>query len=264
MKSHDVLRALSRRHARDLWLTEVKTGPTLAAPAGQLHRIDGLALARSWSHPLVTGYEVKVSRQDWLRDDKWHAALDDCHAFYVACPRGLIPPEEVPADAGLIWVGDNGSISVRRKAPYRDVGLPALLLYYVALSRVDSDRHPYFSNTRQALEAWVADKEGRATLGFGVARALRDRLLDADERVRRSQDGAADARQDAERWQRAEAILHAAGISTWGEWEGRLRDALAGGAPTLLPTLERVARELDRVIADARRLEQAAGGGGAG
>lgn len=261
MRSDEVLRALSRRHARDLWLTEVKTGPTLAAPKGQLHRIDGLALKRSWSAPCISGYEVKVARADWTGDDKWIALLSECHMAYVACPRGLIPPEEVPQDAGLVWVGDNGSISVRRKAAYRNVGLPSTLLYYVAMSRVDSDRHPYFSNTRQALKAWIADKEGRAALGFGAARALRDRLLDADERVRRAQDSAADARQDAERWRRAAEILHAAGISTWGEWEGRLRDALSGRALAMLPALERAARELDRVIADARRVERTAAGG---
>ena len=257
MRSDEVLRALSRRHARDLWLTEVKTGPTLAAPAGQLHRIDGLALKRSWSAPCITGYEVKVDRLDWTRDDKWHALLAECHMAYVACPRGLIPPEEVPQDAGLIWVGDNGSISVRRKAPYRNMGLPSTLLYYIALSRTDSDRHPFFTDQRTALRAWVADKDARAALGYSVARRLHDRLLDAEQRVRTAEAQAADAAHHAERWQRAAEVLHAAGISTWGDaWEDRLRDALVGGTPTMIAALERVAAELGRVIAAARGAEK--------
>ena len=257
MRSDEVLRALSRRHARDLWLTEVKTGPTLAAPKGQLHRIDGLALKRSWSAPCISGYEVKVARADWTGDDKWIALLSECHMAYVACPRGLIPPEEVPQDAGLIWVGDNGTISVRRKAPYRNVGLPSMLLYYLALSRVDSDRHPFFHDARAALQAWLADKDARASLGYSVARRLHDRLLDAEQRVRAAEAQAADAAHHAERWQRAAEVLHAAGISTWGDaWEDRLRDALVGGTPTMIAALERVAAELGRVIAAARGAEK--------
>lgn len=67
--AEDIKHALARRHKEDMFFTEVKDGPT----GYQYSRIDALAIKISWSKYQLTGYEVKVSRSDFLRDSKWQA-----------------------------------------------------------------------------------------------------------------------------------------------------------------------------------------------
>lgn len=52
----------------------------------------------------TTGYEIKVSRSDFLQDKKWHNYLPFCDVFYFICPPGLIQEAELPKEAGLIYV----------------------------------------------------------------------------------------------------------------------------------------------------------------
>lgn len=254
MRADEVLLALSRRHTADLWLTEVKTGPTWTAARGQLHRIDGLAVKRSWTQPCITGYEVKVSRQDWVRDEKWHAVLPDCHAFYLACTPDLIQPEELPAEVGLIWVSAGGRVSVRRKAVRRDVDLSPLLLYHIVISRTEPDRHPFFSSTREALQARVSDKKARMALGAAVRGHIGEVIADAEERVRESEREVSALREDARKWQRTSEILSAAGYDMrWGGWgwEETVRRLAAGCVPEQLERrLREAAREIG-AVADA-------------
>jgi hypothetical protein len=70
VRSCDIKLALSKRHKDDYFLTEVKDGPTMGASHA---RIDAWAMKKSWSKPLVWGYEIKVSRSDFLNDTKWPA-----------------------------------------------------------------------------------------------------------------------------------------------------------------------------------------------
>jgi hypothetical protein len=61
--------------------------------------------ARAFGHgsghePLMLGFEVKISRQDWKREleypDKREPAMSKCHVFYFAVPDGMVGPDEVP------------------------------------------------------------------------------------------------------------------------------------------------------------------------
>lgn len=254
LRADEVLHALARRHSKDLWLTEVKTGPTWNARVGQLHRIDGLAVRRSWSSPCITGYEVKVSRQDWVRDEKWHAALPDCHVFYIGCPHGLIAAEEVPAEVGLIWVDQGGRrASVRRKAVHREIELSPLLLYHLVISRLESDHHPFFSDTREALEAWVQDKARRVALADSVRTRLAEAVGAAETRAREAERTAERLEEDAARWRRTVEILRAAGHEipwSW-RWEEVVQRAVLGSAPEGLERRLRDAADTIRAVADA-------------
>ncbi len=72
--------------------------------------------------------EIKVSRGDWLRELKQpmkrRAAMAISNFFWIAAPKGIVKPEELPSDCGLIefkaeteaW--DHGEITV--PANYRD------------------------------------------------------------------------------------------------------------------------------------------------
>lgn len=170
VRADEIKRALSKRHMKDVFLTEVKTGRTWNALPGELQRIDALAIKRSWTQPCITAYEVKVSRSDFMSDDKWRRYRDYCHRLYFACPSGLIQPEELAEDIGLIWFKPGtGALTTRKAALFRDIEIPAAMFYHLIISRTESDRHPFFSNQRELLEAWVADKAARGELAYRVS-----------------------------------------------------------------------------------------------
>lgn len=65
-------------------------------------RLDMLSL--DYMKGCVRGYEIKVSRQDFLTDKKWQEYLPYCNQFYFVVPKGLILPEELPPEIGLIYI----------------------------------------------------------------------------------------------------------------------------------------------------------------
>lgn len=76
------------------------------------------------------GFEVKVSRSDWRREladpskaDGWFDYVD---RWWIAAPKGVVPPDELPTSWGLLEVGDDGTgIRVKVQAPpLRDKGAP--------------------------------------------------------------------------------------------------------------------------------------------
>lgn len=187
MRADLILRGLSRRHAKDAFFTYVKNGPTHVERPEGLRVFDALAMAKSWAHPLFTGYEIKVSRSDFVRDTKWDAYLQYCHRFYFACPAGLLAAQEIPDPAGLVWVYPE-SLAVRtvKAAKHRPIKIDWMLLYYIIMSKLESDRHPFFSSQREFLETWVKDKEYRQDLGHRVKSRMAELL---DEYQRKAEEG---------------------------------------------------------------------------
>ena len=173
VRSDMILRQLQKRHvdkARldDVFLTEVKNGQSYV-PRGELLILDALAIKKSWANPCFTGYEVKVDRGDFMRDQKWPGYLQYCHQFYFTCPQGLIQPEELPKEVGLIYYNpEKDCISTKRKALYRPIEIPPELLMYIVMSKLNSDRHPFFNTTREYFEALLEDKADRKELGYYV------------------------------------------------------------------------------------------------
>jgi len=75
-----------------------------------------------------TALEVKISRSDFLRElkkpQKRKPALLVSNKFLFVAPSGLIKPEELPAEAGLIEVTERGYAHVLVAAPHRDTPPP--------------------------------------------------------------------------------------------------------------------------------------------
>lgn len=79
------------------------------------------------SNQLVTEIEVKISISDFKADFRKtfkhykFQNYNDRHTcpshFYYACPAGLIPLIDIPVYAGLIYVNQDGSIEIEKKAP---------------------------------------------------------------------------------------------------------------------------------------------------
>ncbi len=67
-------------------------------------RVDVLSI--SWDDR-VTVFEIKTCRDDFEKDMKWKKYLDYCDKFMFMCPDGVIKPEELPPNVGLVYVGLN-------------------------------------------------------------------------------------------------------------------------------------------------------------
>ncbi|WP_128083539.1 hypothetical protein [Paenibacillus sp. DMB5] len=179
-------------------MTEVKDGPTQSV---RHHlKLDGLAIRKSWSKPLLSGYEVKVSRSDFLRDDKWMGYLPLCHEFSFVCPAGLIKPEELPEQVGLIYYNpDKETLQTKRKAVYRLVEIPANMLMYIIMNRLDNDRHPFFSDQREQIEAYIKDKANRHHLSETYKHKIAARLDELEKE-------ASEIRRKHERFDQTQAV----------------------------------------------------------
>lgn len=153
-------------------------------------RLDAWAMRKSWSPWTTIGYEIKVDRGDFLRDDKWHEYRDVCHEMYFVCPWKLIQVEELPAEVGLLWVNKGGKAVTKRKAVRRDPDSDKLLqlMSYVLMSRSRIVADMWEANGRGPLSAddWRAWLEGRAEhhqIGHLVRKAIRKQVGEVEERA---------------------------------------------------------------------------------
>ena len=139
MKAKDILSVLERRHKGDVFIPECKTGPSWLN--NNLRIMDAWVMKRSWSDLRTWAYEIKVSRSDFLRDDKWREYLPYCNEFYFVCPWGLIDPEEVEDPAGLLWITKTGGRAYMKKwiLP-RKQDIPQELLIHLVMSRMTTAR----------------------------------------------------------------------------------------------------------------------------
>jgi Uncharacterized protein conserved in bacteria len=180
----DILELLAVKHSKDVFVPECKDGPTHYSSH---MRMDAWAMNRSWAHPVATGYEIKVSRADFLHDNKWPAYLALCNQFYFVAPPNVIDPSELSADAGLMVVAGSRLLT-KKKAPHRAIQLPEELYRYILMCRVaitkdrwnmdEEDRNVYW---RKFVERRVEDR----ALGYEVSRAIVERVAHVETENKR-------------------------------------------------------------------------------
>jgi len=176
----DVLKALKLRHTKDVFVSECNLG---SANAG-CRRMDAWAMPRSWSPFKTIGYEIKVSRSDFLNDDKWHEYMPFVHEFWFACPWKLISPDELPKGVGLLWM-NNGGTMVRKKKAARFTPTDEKMskaMAYVLMSRCQIVPSSY-NNSGTALteddwQLWLSGKDEHSTIGRLVGAEMRKRVGD--------------------------------------------------------------------------------------
>lgn len=175
IKANELLDLLAIRHSSDVFVPECKTGPTHYAA---MQRMDAWAMKKSWAHPLVIAYEIKVARSDFLADDKWQGYLPFCDEFVFVAPPGVIEVSEVPADAGLLVCSTNATRLYRKKkAPYRDVDIPESVYRYILFCRAQITREYDDHDTgAEFWRRWLAAKQDLARLGRKVSRTLNRRI----------------------------------------------------------------------------------------
>jgi hypothetical protein len=74
----------------------------------------------SHGHP-IEGIEIKVSRSDFLHEmkqpEKSQAIFQFCTRWWLACPKGMVKPTELPPSWGLLELTAAGTLRERVKAP---------------------------------------------------------------------------------------------------------------------------------------------------
>lgn len=252
VRSDMILRQLRKRHVGkagldDVFLTEVKNGRSW--DGRNLLILDALAIRKSWVKPCFIGYEVKVDRGDFMRDHKWPGYMQYCHQFYFACPIGLIKPEELPNEVGLIYYNpEKDCISTKRKALHRPIEISTEMLMYIVMSKMDSDRHPFFSDRREELEAWASDKKERIRLGHIIGSKMVHQMIELREenqRLRRLES-------DRDELGRIRKVLLDHGLPVYGGIPERIDRALScdisPGVADKIRALGRIAAELEQMI----------------
>jgi len=175
IKATDIIELLSYRHSKDVFVPECKTGETIYGCV----RLDAWVMIKSWSNMNIIGYEVKVSRQDFLNDKKWTSYLPYVNSMYFVCPTGLIQPEELPHGIGLIWVSKTGTkLYTKRKAITEKKEIPIEIFQYILTWRTTVQRESNTGDKSDSVEywkKWLTQCDEEYYLGQAVSKKLKQK-----------------------------------------------------------------------------------------
>lgn len=179
MTSNFIKKCLEKRHHNDFFMCEVKTGPSWFSRG--LGIVDVFVMKKSWVNENIRIYEIKVSRSDFVKDEKWMNYLPFCNEFYFICPSGLIKRDEVGSTAGLCYIYPNsGNIKVIKKAPYKKRKISNEIFRYILMSRLKSDRYPFHDSKLDYWKEWIANKDSARHMSFMIKSKMIERLSKAE------------------------------------------------------------------------------------
>ncbi len=191
--SKEIKLALAKYRPNDFFIPECKTDSTYFSGPQGLLIFDGLAITRSYTSLRVTGYEVKVSRGDFLRDGKYHLYLQYCNEFYFVVPAGMVKKEEIPDDIGLIYYyPETGKLMKKKRALYRQIEEPVGVYKYIIFSRLAQDRIPFYETRAEYAKDYLEDRAAKRDLGWELGSKMARDLSDAYGRLERLEKAEAD------------------------------------------------------------------------
>jgi len=223
LTSTDVKKLLLERHAGtgkgdhpDFIAFEVKTGSTWTKKAN-FGILDCWVMKKSWTRPRTIGYEIKVSRGDFLGDNKWPKYLPFCNEFYFICPADLIDKAELPPQVGLIYVTKNcKKLRTIKKAPHqqRNAEEQIDIYKYIIMHRLAPDTYPFHSDKTDYYEDWLANRISNQELGVRVGSKLALELRNAERVNKELKSKLCDLEE-------MEGVMKSYGLNVWNI-EGRL------------------------------------------
>lgn len=187
IRAGDVIKALSARHKEDMFFTEVKNGATQTV--AHHCKMDALAIKISWTNFKIVGYEVKVSRSDFLRDDKWRSYLPMCNELYFAVAPGIVDVSEIPEQCGLVQLTAKGGLRTIRKAVWRDIAPPVEMYKYLMFGYIGAHRFFEYDLHRHERVAplacadiwqdYLSDKATLKDIGYKVSEKISKEIREA-------------------------------------------------------------------------------------
>ena len=222
MTANDIQKLLKQKHAKDVYVPECKNGPTWF---GTHLRLDGWAMRKSWTNPLVIGYEIKVSRSDFMQDDKYLAYRQYCDELYIVAPKGILFLEELPPDVGYMCPSSTGTrLYKKRKAVRREEPLPEELYRYILMSRVQIRDAVDFRPTGDGewLRNWLEKKEVDRSLGRHISKTLSRTVKEKIFEVERENER---LKSEIERLEPVKAVMEELGVSSRWNLVGSFRKA---------------------------------------
>lgn len=176
MTASEIIELLSQKHLDDVFIPECKNGETRGS---NYCRMDAWVMKKSWAHPLVMGYEIKVSRGDFLQDNKWTKYLGLCNEFYFVCPWGLIDKSELPEEAGLIYVNQKATGSTtKKKAPNRTVKIPESIFRYILMSRIKIIKEKNEISKKDFWKSWLSEKDNNKKFSRLISNGIKNIVLE--------------------------------------------------------------------------------------
>lgn len=217
--STDIKLALAQMHSqrgKSYFITECKTCSTYFPDPQGLLKFDGLAVTKSYTQPSIIGYEIKVSRNDFRQDNKWHLYLQYCNEFYFVVPKGLVKKEELPDNVGLIWYNpENKSLRTVKKAQWRQIEEPVGVYKYIIFSRLEEDRIPFYEDRAEYAKAYLEDKTVKRYVGKSLGSKLTKDLTQALERL----EALKSVEVDIKYWKKVKNLLDKHNLIPWRWYE---------------------------------------------
>nr|DAU26787.1 MAG TPA: DNA repair protein MmcB-like [Caudoviricetes sp.] len=232
------------------FITECKTCSTYFPDPQGLLKFDGLAITKSYTKPCIIGYEIKVSRNDFKQDNKWHLYLQYCNEFFFVVPTGLVKKEELPDNVGLIYYNpDTKALRTVKKALYRQIEEPVGVYKYIIFSKLEEDRLPFYEDKAEYARAYLEDQKDKKYIGHTLGSKMAKDLEEAYKRLEAVRHKEA----DIERWEKVEKLLRKHDLLGWSwyrddSWLDDLEKALSSSYPKELEfTLDALKREVNRL-----------------
>lgn len=250
--STDIKLALRDMHLSrsSYFITECKTCSTYFPDPQGLLKFDGLAITKSYTKPCIIGYEIKVSRNDFKQDNKWHLYLQYCNKFFFVVPTGLVKKEELPDNVGLIYYNsDTKALRTVKKALYRQIEEPVGVYKYIIFSKLEEDRLPFYEDKAEYARAYLEDQKDKKYIGHTLGSKMAKDLEEAYKRLEAVRHKEA----DIERWEKVEKLLRKHDLLGWSwyrddSWLDDLEKALSSSYPKELEfTLDALKREVNRL-----------------
>lgn len=153
VKSSDIQNALKLRFPA---LSHALMFEVAPATGGGTRYADAVAVGLWASHGhMVQGVEIKVSRSDFLHEMKQPQKSDPvmryCNRWWLACPKGMVKPEELPTTWGMLEYHDRGVLQVKVKAPVLPA-IPVTLAFFASLCRRRAGRDEAMSDEEIARQ----------------------------------------------------------------------------------------------------------------
>ena len=130
---------LQKRYAAPEWALMQEVAPRTG---GGTRYADAVSV-NLWSSRghAVHGFEIKVSRSDWLRELKQPEKAEDvfqyCDYWWILAPRGIVKDGELPPTWGLLELREGGITQI--KAAPKLTPVPITIAFFASLMRRAND-----------------------------------------------------------------------------------------------------------------------------